>query len=72
MSFNENLAAARKEAKLTQQEVANHLGVLKKQVYRWEKDHQEMGVYKLIELCKLYNISADKLLGLSASDQGEN
>ena len=64
MSFAENLTAARRRCNLTPQEVATHLGVKKEQVYRWEKGKQEIGVYKLIELCKLYKISADELLGI--------
>lgn len=64
MTINERLAKARQAANLTQQEVANKINVQKQQIYRWEKGNQEMGIYKFKELCILYGVSADYVLGL--------
>lgn len=67
MEIHERLKKTRKEANLTQQQVAQTIGVSSKQVWRWEteEDDSEMGILKLKALCILYNVSADYILGLS-------
>lgn len=64
MEFNEKLKATREDNDISQDEVAKHLGVHRKQIGRWENGTNEMGVYKLKEMCLLYGVSADYLLGL--------
>jgi len=35
-----------------------------RQIIRWEKGTSEMGIYKLKEMCQIYRVSADYILGL--------
>lgn len=46
------------------QEVAAKLGVSRQQIARWRKGTSEPGAYKIKELCQLYGVSADYILGL--------
>lgn len=48
----------------TQTALAESLGVTRRQVVRWVSGEQEMGIYKLREICIKYQISADYLLNL--------
>ena len=64
MNINERIAALIEDGSYQVQEVAEELGVNRKQVQRWAKGEAEMGIYKLKDLCKLYNVSADYILGL--------
>ena len=62
--INKRLRAAREDKDLFQKDVAEYLKVSDKQVARWEQGKSEMGIYKLKEICQLYGVSADYLLGL--------
>lgn len=64
MNINERIAALIEDGSYQVQEVAEELRVNRKQVQRWAKGEAEMGIYKLKDLCKLYNVSADYILGL--------
>ena len=65
MQYVERLKEARKSAGLTQQTVAKHLGIPSTQVVRYEKGINEIPVRYLCEMCKLYGVSADWVLGIS-------
>ena len=45
-------------------ELAEKLGVNRRQITRWENDDAEMGILKLKALCENYNVSADYMLDL--------
>lgn len=65
MEIHERLKELRKENNYTRENVSDILKVTDKQIYRWENNQAEMGIFKLKELCILYNVSADYILGLS-------
>lgn len=46
------------------QDLANYLGVNRRQITRWQKNEAEMGIYKLKMICLYYKISADYILDL--------
>lgn len=52
----------------TQAEVANMLGVTITQYWRYERGACDMPCRRLIAFCSLFNVSADYVLGLNASD----
>ena len=58
------LAEARKRAGLSQNKVAESLGIPQQQYCRYENGQNEIPVRYVIALCKFYGISADWLLGL--------
>ena len=50
---------------MTLQQVATALGVSRQHVHRWEAGLHEPGALRLAELCRVLNVSADKLLDCS-------
>lgn len=64
MKIYERLKQARKEKNITQGEVAKILMTTQPQIAKYESGQQEPTASRIIEFCKLYEISADWLLGL--------
>jgi len=58
------LVFARKNAKLSQAKVAEILGIPQQQYSRYESGKNEIPTRYVVALCRVYNISADWLLGL--------
>lgn len=63
MSFGENLQAIRKKNQLSQERLAEILGVSRQAVSKWELGEGYPEVDKLLILSKRLNISLDSLLG---------
>ncbi|MCR5090914.1 MAG: helix-turn-helix domain-containing protein [Oscillospiraceae bacterium] len=63
MSFGENLQAIRKKNQLSQEGLAEMLGVSRQAVSKWELGEGYPEVDKLLILSKKLNISLDSLLG---------
>lgn len=59
------LAQARKKAGLSQNKIAEVLGIPQQQYSRYENGKNEIPVRYIMALCKYYNVSSDWLLGLS-------
>lgn len=62
--FNENLREARLKKKLTQQQVANILGIAKSTYCQYETGASEPNVLRLKELAKILETTGDALLGI--------
>ncbi|MCR4951885.1 MAG: helix-turn-helix domain-containing protein [Solobacterium sp.] len=62
MTFGEKLREARKEAKLSQEEFAEKIGVSRSAVAKWESDRGMPDVENLKVIASLLNISIDYLL----------
>lgn len=63
-SLMEQLRELREDNDLTQSQVAEYLGTSQTMYARYEREANELPVRHLAALCKLYNVSADALLGL--------
>ncbi len=63
MSFGENLQTIRKKNQLSQEDLAEMLGVSRQAVSKWEHGDGYPEVDKLLLLSKRLNISLDSLLG---------
>lgn len=63
---SKKLAEARKNANYTQQEVANLLNIHLSQWQKYEYGKIQLDYDKIIVVCKLFDISADYLLGLES------
>ena len=61
------LRALREDNDLTQQRVAEILGTSQTMYARYERGANDLPVRHLVTLCKLYNVSADYLLGTRPS-----
>lgn len=55
----------RKEAKYTQTQLANMLSTSQDTISIWELDKALPDVESVIKLCKIFDVSADFLLGLT-------
>ncbi len=55
----------REDMDWTQQQVAEELGQHLTTYRRWETGETEVPVHIIVELCKLYNVSADYILGFT-------
>ena len=62
---SKRIVEARKMAGFTQQEVANKLNIHLSQWQKYEYAKIQLDYDKLIAVCKLFNVSADYLLGIS-------
>lgn len=61
-SLGEALKAHRMECKMTQEFVAEHLGISRQAVSKWETGTSDPSTSNLLALAKLYGIRADELL----------
>jgi transcriptional regulator with XRE-family HTH domain len=60
------LAAARHAAGLSQQQVADKLGVFQSTVAVMEKGRRDVSALELVQLAQLFGLSTDELLGVTA------
>lgn len=63
MSIGQKLSDLRKKKGLSQEEVADKLGVTRQTISKWETDQSTPDFDKIIPICELYGLSADELLG---------
>ena len=65
MTVAESLKRFRKELKVTQNEVAEKLGMMPQAYYRYETGKYSPRANDIVLLAKAYNVSTDYLLGLT-------
>lgn len=63
ITINEQIAFFRKQKGLTQEELANALGVTNQAVSKWESAQCCPDIQLLPDIAKLFDVSVDKLLG---------
>lgn len=62
MSLSENIKNKREELKLSQEYVADHLGISRQAVSKWETGQSEPTASNLMELAALFEISLSELV----------
>lgn len=67
MEVQVRIRALREDHDMTQQQVADYLGTSQTMYARYERGANELPLRHLMALCRLYQVSADYILGLSAS-----
>jgi transcriptional regulator with XRE-family HTH domain len=65
MTYQERIKDLREDADLTQQQIADRLGVAQSTYSQYELGKRPMPIDYLIALCKFYKVSADYLLGFT-------
>ena len=65
MLYTKRIRDLREDHDKTQQEVAKYLETSQTMYARYERGANELPIRHLIALCKLYEVSADYILGLS-------
>lgn len=62
-TFGQRLARLRKEKELTQNDIADKVGVTSQAISKWENDLASPDIDMLIHLSDIFSISLDELLG---------
>ena len=62
MKFNEKLVMLRKQHNLSQEQVAEKLGVARQTISKWELGETTPEMDKIIIMSELYNITLDELI----------
>lgn len=62
MNLGNNLFQARKRAGLSQEQVAEKLGVSRQTVSKWETDESVPDIYQSKKLAKIYSLTLDELI----------
>ncbi|MCP4043261.1 MAG: helix-turn-helix transcriptional regulator [Gammaproteobacteria bacterium] len=65
--FGKRLAALRKAAGYTQQQLADEIGATRRQIAYYEAESQHPPANLLVDLARALNTSTDELLGLKAA-----
>ena len=63
--FNEKLKQARRNCKLSQEEVAEILNIARSNISKYENGYLEPNLKLLKDFCQLYKVSADFLLEIN-------
>jgi transcriptional regulator with XRE-family HTH domain len=69
MDYRQIMRNLREDHDYTQEYVAHVLGTSQTMYARYERGANELPIRHLIRLCKLYQVSADYLLGLTKEKQ---
>lgn len=67
-TYAKRIREIRQKNGLTQPQFAEKIGTTKNQISKYELDKEPIPVKHIIKICKVFNISADWLLGLK--DEG--
>ncbi len=70
-SMGKRIVFHRKRLGLTQDQLAEKLGVTAQAVSKWENDQSCPDIYMLPKLAELFGITTDELLGMSSSEPAE-
>ena len=65
MYYLERIKALRQDNDLTQKQIAQKLGIAQNTYSQYENGVNGLPIEILIALCKLYNVSADYMLGFT-------
>ena len=72
MNFSEKLYELRKKEGLSQEELAEKVGVSRQTISKWEMNQSSPEMEKLINLSKIFDISLDELVGNDGINEKEN
>lgn len=72
MNLKDNLKNIRKENNLSQEELAEKLGVSRQAVSKWESGISYPEMDKVIQLCELFNLNIDELLNKNIKEVEKN
>ena len=65
MYYNEKIQITRESKNITQKQMAEHLNIKQQQYARYEKGINVMPVTYLEPICKILNVSADYIVGIT-------
>lgn len=71
LNLSDNIIRLRREKKLTQEELADFMGVTKASVSKWEKGQSTPDILLLPRLAAFFDVTVDELIGYEAQLSGE-
>ena len=63
MHFYQRLAGLRKDAGLSQEQLAEKAGVSRQTIFKWEAGLASPSMENILALCRIFGVSADELIG---------
>ena len=72
ISLPENLRRIRKENNLSQEQLAEKLGVSRQAVSKWESGQSYPEMDKVLQICKTFNFNMDELMNENVKEVAEN
>ena len=72
MNLSENLKRIRKENNLSQEQLADKLGVSRQSVSKWESNLAYPEMDKVLQICKMFNLNIDELLNQDLKEVKDN
>ncbi|MBQ4518185.1 MAG: helix-turn-helix transcriptional regulator [Clostridia bacterium] len=69
--YNDRIRDLREERKLTQRQVAEVLGICQQVYSKYELGVRSLPIEHLVKLCQFYHASADWILGLDTTAEGQ-
>lgn len=70
--FGKIIKELRVERKMSQEELAQKLNITQSTVGKYEREDRDLNTELIIKICRLFNVSADYLLGLENEDGTKN
>ena len=67
LNLSDNIIRLRRERKITQEELADFLGVTKASVSKWENAQSVPDILLLLQLAAFFDITIDELIGYDPS-----
>ena len=71
MSIGSNIKRLRREKDITQEQLAEYLGITSRAISQWECDRTAPDISQLPALCHIFDVSSDALLGIDIEKNNE-
>lgn len=71
MNLGNNIQYLRKQQKITQEQLAEKIGVSRQTISRWEAEEAVPELIKLVELCDIFSCKLDALVRQDLTNHGE-
>ena len=71
MSIGSNIKRLRREKDITQEQLAEYLGITSRAVSQWECDRTAPDISQIPALCNIFDVSSDVLLGIDIEKNNE-
>jgi len=71
MSIGSNIKRLRREKDITQEQLAEYLGITSRAVSQWECDRTAPNISQIPALCQIFDVSSDTLLGIDIEKNDE-
>ena len=71
MSIGSNIKRLRREKEITQEQLAEYLGITSRAISQWECDRTAPDISQIPALCHIFDVSSDVLLGIDVEKNEE-